>query len=452
MMMTFHVTGLTLENYRCFSSARLELDRNLTVLIADNGIGKSATLDALATCLAQLVGSAQLRPRAPVSERLDLQPSDATTSNALPPYSDSAFPVHLDIDASVDGEDVTWWGDLPGDGLPQSWNIPPLAADVASSRTRRLGNEVTLPVFAHYGTNRAASSVVQSKLPSLGRPDRGFGYQNALHGRGALNELGPWLAQGEWERSGRGVSIWDAALDAVYEASAKVLGSHGVSRVSYSMEDRDLILDFGVLTDDAATGSILSARPGGSVIPMRLVADGYRSVLGMVSDLAFRCGVLNAHLEGEAPQLTSGVVLIDEIDMHLHPSWQTHVLEDLERAFPRIQFVVTTHSPFVLSSVASGVRRIVQVDGRSEYEAPSETTEGVRIELLSEALLDSPVRADVGVSTTLTELAAALEAKDLAMAQSIADRIGEEQLGDPDVQRLLGELAWRQRRETDEAD
>ena len=445
--MEFQLRSLALENYRCFSSAELKLGGDLTVLIADNGIGKSATLDAVATALAQLVGPLQLKSKAPSSDRLNLRSSDATTSNALPPYSDSEFPVRVETSALIDEQEVTWAGTKTEDGQSASWDIPQPASDVASPRTRRLGRDVTLPVFAHYGTNRSASSVVQSKPPSLGRPDRGFGYQNALHGRGALNELGPWLAQGEWERSGRGVSVWDAALDAVYEASADVLGSHGVTRVSYSMEDRDLILDFGVLIDDDATGRVVSDRPGGAVIPMHLVADGYRSVLGMVSDLAFRCGVLNAHLEGEAPQLTSGVVLIDEIDMHLHPSWQTHVLHDLQRAFPRIQFVVTTHSPFVLSSVQSGaVRRIVRVDGRSQYEEPSEATEGVRIELLTEALLGSPVRAGTGITQLLSSLAAALGSRDLEMAEAIADDIDDEQRADPDVQRLLSELRWRQQR------
>ncbi len=170
-------------------------------------------------------------------------------------------------------------------------------------------------------------------------------------------------------------------FDAVYSAPTRILGSHGVSRVSYSMEDRDLLLDFGRMVDDPDTGTAVPIDPGAAVIPMSLVADGYRSVLGMVIDLAFRCGVLNHHLGGEAPQHTSGIVAIDEIDMHLHPSWQTHVLRDLAAAFPRVQFVVTTYNPFILSSIEGDcVRQISSDDGRSSFVAPMRHTLGTRIE------------------------------------------------------------------------
>ncbi len=74
-------------------------------------------------------------------------------------------------------------------------------------------------------------------------------------------------------------------------------------------------------------------------------------MLALVGDIAYRCYKLNAHLGEEAPQRTHGIVMIDEVDMHLHPSWQQTVLTDLCSAFPKLQFIVTTHSPQVLSTV-----------------------------------------------------------------------------------------------------
>lgn len=71
-------------------------------------------------------------------------------------------------------------------------------------------------------------------------------------------------------------------------------------------------------------------------------------------ELAFRCYILNSHLGSEAARLTDGVVLIDEVDLHLHPSWQMHVVNDLQKAFPRIQFVMTTHAPLIISSLKEG--------------------------------------------------------------------------------------------------
>ena len=81
------------------------------------------------------------------------------------------------------------------------------------------------------------------------------------------------------------------------------------------------------------------------------LSDGFRSILSMVADLAYRMVRLNPQLGAQAVVATPGVVLIDEIDMHLHPLWQQTVLLDMQRAFPKVQFIVTTHSPQVLSSV-----------------------------------------------------------------------------------------------------
>ena len=445
--MDFRLETLRLENFRCYSSAVLSLDDQLTVLIADNGHGKSAALDAIAICLGQLLGPLQLKSRRPVAERVQISASDATTSYALPPYAASSFPILLEATALVDGERATWTGVAAGADAEPQWSIDEAAADVAAPTTMKLGPEVTLPVFAYYGTNRTLANVVQTKPPSLGRIDRGFGYQNSLRAGEGLDELGPWLAQGEWERSGRGASVWDAALDAVYQAATQVLGSHGVSRVRYSMEDRDLILDFGLMEDDEGAGFARPVRPGSAVVPMRLTADGYRSILGLVADLAFRCGALNHQLGAEAPQLTSGLVLIDEIDMHLHPSWQTHVLKDLAQAFPRIQFVVSTHSPFVLSSVSGGsVRQIESVERHSQFVTTRRTTEGARIETLTESLLNAPVRAEGPVTELLEGLAAALEGRDLQLAEEYARQLEayEPPVSDPDAIGLISELRWRQ--------
>lgn len=445
--MDFQLETLRLENFRCYSSAVLSLDDQLTVLIADNGHGKSAALDAIAICLGQLLGPLQLKPRRPISERLQISASDATTSYALPPYAASSFPVVLEAAALVDGERTTWTGTASGADSEPRWSIDDIAEGVAAPRTMKLGPDVTLPVFAYYGTNRTLANVVQTKPPSLGHVHRGFGYQNSLRAGEGLDELGPWLAQGEWERSGRGTSIWDAALDAVYQAATQVLGSHGVSRVRYSMEDRDLVLDFGLMEDDEGAGFAKPVRPGSAVVPMRLTADGYRSILGLVADLAFRCGALNHHLGAEAPQLTSGLVLIDEIDMHLHPTWQTHVLRDLAQAFPRIQFVVSTHSPFVLSSVSGeSVRQIESLRRNSWFVSTSRSTEGARIETLTESLLNAPVRADGPVTVLLESLAAALEGRDLRLAAMYAEELEayDPPVSDPDAIGLISELRWRQ--------
>jgi predicted ATP-binding protein involved in virulence len=75
-------------------------------------------------------------------------------------------------------------------------------------------------------------------------------------------------------------------------------------------------------------------------------------MLNLVSELAFRCVILNGFLGADSVVQSKGIVLIDELDMHLHPTWQKRVVGDLKKAFPNIQFIVTTHSPFIVQSLS----------------------------------------------------------------------------------------------------
>ncbi len=97
-------------------------------------------------------------------------------------------------------------------------------------------------------------------------------------------------------------------------------------------------------------------------LPVELLSDGIRNMIGMVADIAFRATKLNGQLGAQAATQTPGIVLIDEVDMHLHPEWQQVVLQNLTQAFPAVQFIVTTHSPQVLTTVARENIRILEQD------------------------------------------------------------------------------------------
>ncbi len=88
-------------------------------------------------------------------------------------------------------------------------------------------------------------------------------------------------------------------------------------------------------------------------LPLSLHSDGIHYYTVMVAELAYRCIVLNGFLNELAIIESKGVVMIDELDLHLHPNWQRHVVSDLKRAFPNLQFIVTTRSPFIVQSLES---------------------------------------------------------------------------------------------------
>ena len=88
-------------------------------------------------------------------------------------------------------------------------------------------------------------------------------------------------------------------------------------------------------------------------IPLNQLSDGYKSTISLIADIAYRMAVLNPQLLGDVTKETGGVILIDEVDLHLHPAWQQRILQDLQEIFPKVQFIVSTHAPAVISSAKS---------------------------------------------------------------------------------------------------
>lgn len=114
-------------------------------------------------------------------------------------------------------------------------------------------------------------------------------------------------------------------------------------------------------------GGVFTASEGQeSFIPLYYLSDGLRTMASMVAEIAYRCVILNEHLGKDAVRESRGVVLIDEIDMHLHPKWQQGVVSDLKKEFPHIQFIVTTHSPFIAQSLA--VDELINLDAQVDEE------------------------------------------------------------------------------------
>lgn len=109
----------------------------------------------------------------------------------------------------------------------------------------------------------------------------------------------------------------------------------------------------------------------GTVVPFATLSDGYRNVIKIVLDVAARMCMLNPYLKGEALRETPGVVVIDEIDLSLHPTWQRRIIGILKDLFPKIQFICATHSPFIIQSLEDGELHSLDSDLEEEYSGES---------------------------------------------------------------------------------
>jgi predicted ATP-binding protein involved in virulence len=148
--------------------------------------------------------------------------------------------------------------------------------------------------------------------------------------------------------------------------NAVLASQTGWRDLAYSSEFSDLVLE----------------HPIHGTLKVSQLSDGIRSIVALAADIAYRCVKLNPHMGIRAPLESYGVVLIDEVDMHLHPAWQQTVIPDLLGAFPLLQFIMTTHSPQTISSVPAHCIRVLQTitDGNGQQVSISnvdQQTQGV---------------------------------------------------------------------------
>jgi predicted ATP-binding protein involved in virulence len=153
------------------------------------------------------------------------------------------------------------------------------------------------------------------------------------------------IERGESDEWGRRINSIQSAVDAALE-------KEGWSHFQYSYDFEELSM----------------FHPEHGRLPVRAMSSGVQAVISLVVDLAFRCLRLNSVHAENALSISYGIVMIDEIEQHLHPGWQQRILPSIRKIFPNIQFIVATHSPEVLTTVDSWKIRILK-DGHC-YAAP----------------------------------------------------------------------------------
>jgi len=371
---------LRLRDYRCFASLQIDFHPRLTVLVAANGAGKTSVLDAVAVALGTYVGafSEGVGPTFFASDIRQTRVRD--TAGLEMEYAPQG--VWLEAwgtipAAHAGGGAVTWQRALSG---PTKAKTTVKDAKVLTDYGKRMqeavrtpGSAVTLPLLAYYGTGRLwqQKKLTESKLT---RTSRTIGYTDCLDPASSYKSFVAWFRY--WNlnaKEGRLKALeqgqphvpteFDGYIDAVAGAVNTCLAPSGWHDITFSF------------TQD----TLVAHHPQHGELAVELLSDGIRNMIGMVADMAFRAVKLNPQLGVQAALQTPGIVLIDEVDMHLHPEWQQVVLQGLSRAFPLVQFIVTTHSPQVISTVAKESVRLlgVDADGRPLASMPLADTYGV---------------------------------------------------------------------------
>lgn len=445
---------LHLDNYRCFASIDVELHPELTVFVAENGQGKSTLLDAIRIALWPYVSSFDLARNAINDPGNAIAVDDVRLLKLDSGDMARQLPTRIEMTGDFGpGQEKTWiryrdkeakqtkTKDDGATNLMRHW------AGAIQNQIRDPAKPILdLRVFGYYGTGRLWA---QKRLTEAtkGKDDtqetdfyvRTFAYLNCLDPASSYKHFKEWFIWAFESYRELQIKQLEGSAEQVYITSA-------LERIQVVQQVVDIFLKSttGWHTLEYSVShekSLVLHHEKLGVLKVDTLSDGIRSVLAMVGDIAYRCIKLNPHLGAKAALETQGVVLIDEVDMHLHPSWQQTVLGQLRQAFPLVQFIVTTHSPQVLSTVKRENIRVIGLnrEGQTIAEPPLAMTYGEPSGLVMHSVMQVDSQPPVQEKHDLQRLTELVDQGDytgtetLELTQKLNALLGEQH---PQLQRL----------------
>jgi predicted ATP-binding protein involved in virulence len=363
----------------------MRLDERLTVIVAKNGAGKTTILDAIA------IGLGQFITRLPKVSGINPKDSDYLLDNNgnKPAYMRIAFEstrgIRWDRTEKRDQTQKTQSKIPKADGIKElndyvdklvdayndksSFDLPIFANDKSS---------FDLPIFAYYGTGSGVFEVPQRRQNFKKMFSRFEALQGALEAKANFRRFFEYFYfLEELEHQGvqkeQDLNYQQAELKTIRKAieSAMPMFKNPRSQV----RPLCFLVDWQINQEETKT------------LRIEQLSDGYRTTLAMIMDIAARMASANPELKN--PLETEGIILIDEVELHLHPGWQQTILPPLLETFPNVQFIVTTHSPQVLTTVPSSSIKAIQWDSSEQPNLmPSiEFSEGAESQQLLEDIL-----------------------------------------------------------------
>lgn len=406
------IKKLELKNFRGFEELTIDFpegESGLAVFVGVNGAGKSSLLDGIVSGLKVI----QQNLKKGETERLGswIQDDDvrmvAHEIGAKTTYEKQSE-HRIAIVADFAGKEISWHFHQFGGGK-----------DEVTQFTNKLKEETingaknVLPVFLYYSAQRYWSKKKEKvELYPIG--SRLDTYIDCLEPKVSSQTLYEWFKRMKFIQFENEEGELPAELKEVRNAITKGLKSLN----SYS--DKKINIKFSVKNDE------IEINTGNGVIELfRLLSDGLRSTLGMIGDIAYRMSEINPHIGNSS----EGIVIIDEIDLHLHPAWQRTIISVLREVFPNIQFIVTTHSPQVLSNVP---RENVFILNNFKLEENKPHTEGRDSNAILEDVFGVSSRPEEE-KNELDELLKAIEKGEKEKAQKLYEVL-KKKLGDRDLE------------------
>ena len=409
-----YIKTLTLTNYRGVQFTSLDLDKSLNVFVGVNGAGKSTVLDAVAIMLSWAVNRVR---RAGGSGRQILE--DDITNH----FSSASIELSF-----VNGNQTFHWRlakSRKGHTSPQK----PSNLTQLSQYTKQLQADidkkeeaVNIPLFVYYPVNRAVLDI-PLRIRTRHSFDLLTAYDDSLTSGADFRKFFEWFREREDLENERLVHSKNQPLFKEESSSDPQLKAVRKALNNFLPEFKNLTVRRSPLR--------MEIEKKEEILTVNQLSDGEKCLIAMVSDLARRMAIANPNrsdpLQGE------GVILIDEIDLHLHPKWQRMIVPRLLDVFPNCQFLISTHSPHILTHIESkNIYLLKETKEGIKANRPSESY-GKNIDRILEDLMELETTRPTQVSEDIHRIYEMIDQNQFKQAQDEINRMKEKIGNDPDL-------------------
>lgn len=449
---------ITINNFRCYEKKSMDFRRGINLLIGDNSVGKTSLLRACNLVMnAFFCGYSDENTKWKSAEDDDfreIKNDDIVTD-------DQPVNIAFELD-EIDCPNITL---EDGSVIPlhnhetfaEEFGYPEFNIEKKSKKNARnlISGLVSLrayasllqknshaivdgmaiqrnalPLFAYFTTEdiHTVRKFDKEKTYFKKYPQKpSFGYFESFDCKGLLD---CWLKRILVLKEAK---KGEQEIECVRNAVVSALGPNGC----------DIIADMEVRTND---NEVFFMYCDGREVRSDLLSDGYRRLVSIVVDIAFRSALLNKVMYGnEAYKYTHGTVIIDEIDEHLHPELQVRILKALHETFPKIQFIVSTHAPLVMSSVENAPENVVYKLEYNDgvYSHKELNTYGLDASTIMQVYMDLPPR-DLAIDDEIKNIESLIDAEKYSDARTALEKMQERPGSDanPELSKIEATLSF----------
>ncbi|MGL4761031.1 MAG: AAA family ATPase [Sarcina sp.] len=414
-----YLKKISIENFKSIENLEINLESGFNLIIGNNGVGKTSILEAISVGISGFIGGID----GVNNENFTIDEIRCETELLGQGSYNIKYrtPVKVECMVELRNEEYTW--------IRQKKSIKASRTTVEPRDICKKATELSddssqvLPVLNYQSVSRMWAQKKEKIKNEFDTKNfsRNIGYIDCLAQESNNKLLLNWcrkMEQISWQEDKK-IAEYEVVKNTVAQFMSIMNESH-VSKVFYDKKREELIY-----IDE------------NEVLPIRLLSAGYQSLIWMVFEISYRMSVLNPNLLENTNKETDGIVLIDELDLHLHPRWQWKVVSALQNVFPKVQFIATTHSPIIISSCKD--ERVISLKENSTVTY-NKSLYGIGInDVLSEYQGSNSIAS--GIKKMLEDFYFSMEQNEYSNAKSVLEKLINE-LGDDNPEVVLANMTY----------